>query len=58
MASEGRVTCIDGEEIALSGETVCVHGDNPQALALVRQIRRTLEDAGVAIQPVGTFLKD
>ena len=58
MASEGRVTCIDGEEIALSGETVCVHGDNPQALALVRQIRRTLEVAGVAIQPVGTFLKD
>ena len=58
MASEGRVTCINGEEIALSGETVCVHGDNPQALALVRQIRRTLEDAGVAIQPVGTFLQD
>jgi UPF0271 protein len=58
MATEGRVTCINGKEIALSGETVCVHGDNPAALALVRQIRKTLEDAGVAIQPVGTFLQD
>ena len=58
MATEGRVVCINGEEIALSGETVCVHGDNPQALALVRQIRSVLEDAGVAIQPVGTFLQD
>lgn len=58
MATEGRVVCGNGEEIALSGETVCVHGDNPQALALVRQIRRTLEDAGVTIQPVGTFLQD
>ncbi len=58
MATEGRVTCINGEDIELSGETVCVHGDNPQALALVRQIRATLEDAGVTIQPVDTFLQD
>ncbi len=57
MATEGRVVCVNGEEIALSGETVCVHGDNPQALALVRQIRAALENAGVAIQPVGTFLE-
>ena len=58
MATEGRVVCANGEEIALSGETVCVHGDNPQALALVRQIRATLENAGVNVQPVGTFLQD
>jgi UPF0271 protein len=58
MVREGRVICASGEEIELSGETVCVHGDNPQALALVRQIRETLEAAGVAIQPVGTFLQD
>jgi UPF0271 protein len=58
MATEGRVVCASGEEIALSGETVCVHGDNPQALALVRQIRTTLDSAGVAIRPVGTFLQD
>ena len=58
MASEGRVVCAGGEEIALSGETVCVHGDNPQALALVRKIRETLQNAGIAIQPVGTFLEN
>ena len=57
MATEGRVVCADGEEIALQGETVCVHGDNPQALALVRTIRETLASAGVAIRPVGTFLE-
>jgi UPF0271 protein len=58
MATEGRVICANGEEIVLSGETVCVHGDNPEALALVRQIRTTLAKAGVAIRPVGTFLQD
>lgn len=58
MATEGRVVCAGGDKIALSGETVCVHGDNPQAPALLRQIRATLDSAGVAIQPVGTFLQD
>jgi UPF0271 protein len=58
MVTEGRVVCINGEEIELSGDTVCVHGDNPSALALVRCIRQTLEGAGITIQPVGTFLQD
>ena len=58
MVVEGRVVCVNGQEIPLSGDTVCVHGDNPSALALVRCIRETLENAGVAIQPVGTFLQD
>lgn len=58
MVTEGRVVCANGEEIALTGDTVCVHGDNPSALALVARIRETLENAGVAIQPVGTFLQD
>jgi UPF0271 protein len=58
MVTEGRVVCINGEEIPLSGDTVCVHGDNPSALALVRRIRETLANAGVAVEPVGTFLQD
>ena len=56
MVAEGSVTCFDGSVIELSGETVCVHGDNPQALNLVRHIRKTLAGAGVEIRPVGEFL--
>lgn len=58
MVTEGRVICATGEEISLTGDTVCVHGDNPSALALVRQIRATLKTAGVDVAPVGTFLQD
>jgi 5-oxoprolinase (ATP-hydrolysing) subunit A len=56
MVTQGTVTCLDGSVIQLSGETVCVHGDNPQALNLVRHIRETLAGAGVEIRPVGEFL--
>ncbi len=31
--------------------TLCVHGDNPQALAFVRELRRHLQERGVAIRP-------
>jgi lactam utilization protein B len=30
--------------------TLCVHGDNPQALAFVRELRAALERQGVVIR--------
>jgi UPF0271 protein len=56
LVQEGRVKTIEGSEIELKAETLCVHGDNPQALALVKKIRETLKAAGVAIQPPLEFL--
>jgi UPF0271 protein len=31
--------------------TLCVHGDNPQAVAFARELRRHLEQRGVSIRP-------
>jgi UPF0271 protein len=56
MVKEGRVVCIDGTEIELAAETICVHGDNPAALELVRNVRQSLEEAGVEIAPPASFL--
>jgi UPF0271 protein len=56
MATGGTVVCIDGSEIELAAETICVHGDNPSALELVKKIRETLIGAGVRIQAAGEFL--
>ncbi len=56
MVRQGTVTAIDGSRIRLAAETVCVHGDNPSAVALVRKIRQRLLAAGVRVAPVGTFL--
>ena len=56
MVKEGRVLCIDGSEIELTADTICVHGDNPSALSLVQKIRETLQAAGVEIAAPETFL--
>jgi len=56
MVKEGRVVCRDGSEIEMAADTICVHGDNPAALALVKNIRESLQSAGVEIAAPGTFL--
>jgi UPF0271 protein len=56
MATEGTVESVDGTEIHLSAETICVHGDNPSALELVKKIRDTLTRAGVDIRAPHAFL--
>jgi UPF0271 protein len=56
MVTDGKVECIDGSEIELAADTICVHGDNPVAVQLVKNIRETLEATGVEIAPPETFL--
>jgi len=56
MVKEGRVVCKDGSEIEMAADTICVHGDNPSALALVKNIRESLQSAGIEITAPHTFL--
>ncbi len=49
MVTKGTVTAITGKEIAIKADSICVHGDNPQAVAFVRTIREELVRAGVHV---------
>ena len=53
MVKEGVVIAVDGSTIPLEAQTLCVHGDNPKAVDLVKSIRETLEADGVAVTPMG-----
>lgn len=53
MARDGVVEAIDGRPIPLAAQTLCVHGDTPGAVDLVRQIRESLENAGIRVAPFG-----
>ena len=52
MAREGKVTAVDGSEIDLAAQTICVHGDTPGAVEIVQAIRGLLESEGVEIKPM------
>lgn len=56
MLTQGRVRTIDGGEIALAAETLCIHGDTPGAPELARAVRAALEQAGVAIRPMAELV--
>ncbi len=52
IATEGCIEAINGERIELAAQTLCVHGDNPEAVAMVRDIRRELAERGLEVRPL------
>jgi UPF0271 protein len=53
MVSHGVVTDVDGEDIPLRADTICVHGDGPNAAAIARRLREGLEASGVKVAAPG-----
>ena len=39
---QGHLLCREGTPLRLRGDSLCVHGDNPEAIALVEALRRVL----------------
>jgi 5-oxoprolinase (ATP-hydrolysing) subunit A len=50
MVKSGQVTAIDGAQIAVSAESVCVHGDSPGAVQIATAVRDHLKGAGIDIR--------
>ena len=50
MVKEGKVESINGNDINIKADSICVHGDNPKALEFVKNIRETLIAEGVSIK--------
>lgn len=50
LATEGVIEAIDGSEITLNAESICVHGDSPGAVAMAYAVRQGLDAAGVTVK--------
>lgn len=50
MVKEGVVTTLSGKDVAIKGDTLCVHGDGEKALNFVRRIRSVFESEGIQIK--------
>jgi UPF0271 protein len=51
LVTSGMVTAVDGGDVAVHAESVCVHGDSPGAVAMAAAVRQALVAAGVEIGP-------
>jgi UPF0271 protein len=53
MAREGKVRAVDGSEIDIRVDTICIHGDGAHAAEFARRLRGGFEAAGIAVRPIG-----
>ncbi|MEO1193398.1 MAG: 5-oxoprolinase subunit PxpA [Pseudomonadota bacterium] len=53
MVEEKAIRALDGSKIDTPGDSVCVHGDGPEALRIAERIRSRLEGAGVQVMQMG-----
>ncbi len=51
MVMEGAIITISGKRLAAGIDSVCVHGDSPNAVAMAKAVRARLEQAGIALAP-------
>ena len=50
MVNKGRITAIDGTDIALEAQSICIHGDTRTAVAIATTLRDTLAARGVTLK--------
>lgn len=56
MVIEEKAIAINGQEIPIRADTICLHSDTPGAVELARKIREKMEAAGVEVVPMSNFL--
>ncbi len=53
MVVDGTVRSVDGMDIDVRAESICVHGDSPGAVQLARAVGAALRTAGVTVRAFG-----
>ena len=49
MVQEGYVTSLSGRRVPVSADTLCLHGDQPGAVAFARAIRKAFADKAITV---------
>lgn len=52
MLREGAIIAASGRRIPTRIDTICLHGDTPEALAMAQALRAALQGAGVTLAPL------
>ncbi|TAN76983.1 MAG: LamB/YcsF family protein, partial [Magnetospirillum sp.] len=49
MVRHGVIRALSGREVACVADSICVHGDDPRAVALARHLRAVLEESDIVV---------
>ncbi|HUG58224.1 MAG TPA: 5-oxoprolinase subunit PxpA [Candidimonas sp.] len=52
MIIDGKVATVQGEDVAVKADTLCIHGDQPGAVMFAQSIRQALQEKGIAVRKV------
>jgi UPF0271 protein len=50
MVTEGVVRSVSGNDVPVQADTLCIHGDQPNALVFAKRIRDELERSGIEVK--------
>jgi len=53
MVRDGVVRSVDGPDVAIRADTICIHGDGPHAAEFARRLRQALDAEGVTVAAPG-----
>lgn len=49
FAADGVIRAIDGSDVRVHAQSICVHGDSPGSVAMAAEIKRMLQASGIRI---------
>lgn len=50
IITDGFVTAVDGSRVPVEADTLCLHGDTPEALLIAQTLRTAFHNAGIGIR--------
>jgi len=53
VAKDKKITTISGKVIDAAGDTICCHGDSPNAAEVVKKVKEAFEKAGIPLKQLG-----
>lgn len=57
MVKEGKFHSVQGTDVSIEANTICIHGDGESALEFAQYIPKALNEAGIQVAKISEFLK-
>ena len=57
IIKNGKVKSVQGTDVFLRANTVCIHGDSESALSFAESLNKSLPSQGIEVEKIGVFYK-